>query len=142
MQNFKSIPYLVPEIQSVVVKYGPVCKISTSHVIKMKLMSINLLYQVLLSYKVSTLYHFYKFELWTTIGFFCQLPIVYMWWRHNVMTYDKTFFIKSCLIKSCAHLQNFVAKLSVVQDLSKIFRFQRRVNPVLIKVELSKASYS
>ena len=58
--NLKLISFFVSEIQAFLVKYGPVCKILTKHVIKTKMVSIDFMYDGLSLYKVSTSYHFWN----------------------------------------------------------------------------------
>ena len=58
--DLKLISFFISEIQAFLVKYRPVCKILTKHMIKTKMVSIDFMYDGLLLHKVSTSYHFWN----------------------------------------------------------------------------------
>ena len=58
--NLKLISFFVFELQAFLVKYRPVCKGLTKHVIKRKMVSIDFMYDGLSMYKVSTSYHLWN----------------------------------------------------------------------------------
>ena len=73
-------------------------------------------------------------ELWTTIGFYCQLPIVYMWWCHNVMTYEKIIFCQKLCNKNLCTLEKFCGKTISGSEVIKKFSFGASVYKIYLGI--------